>query len=83
MQTLNASIGPEGAVVDVLVGLAAAHLHVVRSAGQPVPAPVSVRGLIDTGAEVSCVDGQILSPLIAVGLALRHFVFANFQPRAG
>jgi hypothetical protein len=82
MRTLTASIGTEGAVLDVQVGLAAADLQLLRNAGCPVPTPMAARALIDTGAEVSCVDVQLLDPLRAVGVAPQRFVFANF-PAAG
>jgi hypothetical protein len=82
MRTLTASIGPEGAVLDVQVGLAAADLQLLHTAGRPVPTPAVARALVDTGAEVSCVDSQLLDALRAVGVAPQRFVFANF-PAAG
>jgi hypothetical protein len=82
MHTLSGPIGPEGALVDVLIGLSAPAVQVLRNAGSPVPPPVSARALLDTGAEVSGADPAVLTPLAAHGLQPLRFVFANL-PAAG
>jgi hypothetical protein len=83
MQTLNIPIGPEGPLVDVLIGLAATAVQTLRSQGRPVPSPVTARGLIDTGAEVSCADPQLLAPLVSAGLQVGRYVFANAPALGG
>ena len=53
MPYLTGPIGPDGAVVDVLVGVPAVRAGLLRKAGFPVPAAVPVRALVDTGASLS------------------------------
>lgn len=82
MQTLIVPIEPEGVLVNVLVNLSAADLRTLRNAGRPVPTPLSLGALIDTGAEVSCMDAQALAPLVLAGLIPKRYVMANL-PAAG
>jgi hypothetical protein len=58
MYTLKGPILPEGALVDVLVGLAEADCQALRSAGRPVPVSQRARALIDIGADMSCATGS-------------------------
>lgn len=83
MHTLHAPVTEDGALVEVLVGLAAPDLLALRHAGRPVPNAVSVRAVLDTAAEVSCVDPQVLTPLAAVGATLLRFVLANVPALGG
>ena len=48
-----------------------------------MPLPIVLRALIDTGADVSCVDKGILAPLIALGLKPNRLVFANVPATGG
>jgi len=82
MNTVSFTINSAGPLVEVHFGLPAAKVHALRRAGRVVPSPVIVRALIDTGADVSCIDKGILAPLIALGLKPNRFVFANL-PAAG
>jgi hypothetical protein len=70
-------------LVEAVIGLAASNVQVLRQAGQAVPAPVTVRALIDTAADVSCVDPQVLAPLVAAGLMPGRYVFANMPAMSG
>jgi hypothetical protein len=83
MQTFTVAIEAEGALIDVLVGLAAKDLLAFRNAGRPIPAPVAVRALIDTGAEASCAEPQVLLPLVAAGIPPSRFVIANVPALGG
>lgn len=83
MHTLNVPIEPEGPVVNVLVGLNAADVRILRMAGRPVPQPLSLRALIDTGAEVSCVDAQAIAPLVLLGVTPVRYVIANLPVAGG
>ena len=83
MRTLNGSLQPEGARVDVQLGLAAANVLALRNAGRPIPAAIPARALIDTGAEVTCADPQVLAPLTSAGLRPTRFVFANLPATGG
>jgi hypothetical protein len=82
MHTLNAPIGADGILLDILVGHANANVLLLRRSGRPIPAAVALRALVDTGAEISCVDQQALAPLVAQGLQLGRIVLANL-PAAG
>jgi hypothetical protein len=82
MRTLNAAIQPDGALVDVLVGLSATDVQVLRNARRPIPTPHPVRAMIDSGAEVSCVNPVVLASLRTAGLSAKRFVFTNV-PAAG
>jgi len=63
MTILNGDIEPEGALVDVLIGLSGTELHRLRLASSPIPAAVQLRGVLDTGAECTCIDLQAAGPL--------------------
>lgn len=60
-------ISPNGALVNLLVGVSAPRAQALAGAGQPVPAPVLVVGLIDTGA-----SGLAIDPTILQGLGLQQ-----------
>src|SRR5262245_12554778 len=83
MRSLHASIEAEGILIPVLVGFSAADVLKMRRMAKPIPTPVTVRALIDTGAEVSCVDPASLAPLLAAGLEHKRFVFANAPALGG
>jgi hypothetical protein len=73
MPRLSGSLQPTGALVAVEVGLTRFDILNLRKAGRPIPAPVSLQTLLDTGAECSCVDRHALAslalPLRLIGLA--------------
>jgi hypothetical protein len=54
---------PDGLFVDVLIGLDGATTAALLAAGQPIPAPIRARSLIDTGSDVTVVSGSILARL--------------------
>jgi hypothetical protein len=57
MAVLNGALSiPDGALVDVLIGVGRPHRQFLRTSGNPIPAPIRLRGLIDSGAECTCVD---------------------------
>jgi hypothetical protein len=64
MPVLNGTIEPEGALVDVLVGLSRTEIRRLHQAARPVPAPVTLRALLDTGADCACIDLQAAAPLV-------------------
>lgn len=53
MPYLTGPIGPEGAVIDVLVGVPTVRAELLRKNNFPVPTAVPVRALVDTGASIS------------------------------
>jgi hypothetical protein len=63
MPTIIGPVDPDGAFVSVLVGVSAATATSLHMALRPVPAPVSARALLDTGAEMTCVDVALIRHL--------------------
>jgi hypothetical protein len=68
--------------VDVAIGLRESLANALAASGMMVPVRVRVRGLIDTGAEITCID-----PAIRVALELeatgRLFPRVPFGPSQG
>ncbi len=80
MPVLRGRLQPDGAVVDVQVGWSAARIHQLRLAQRPVPPAIDTRALVDTGAEISCVDGLLIQRL---GLPLAQLALANIPALGG
>jgi len=80
MPVLIAPLTAEGALVDVRIGWSDAAAKALRTALRPVPPPVDVRALIDSGAESSCVDPAVTQ---ALGLPVGGFVMANVPAHGG
>jgi hypothetical protein len=66
-------VTPDGPLVRILLGPSRSQVHSLRLAGRPLPQPVELTALVDTGAEVSAVDPGVITglglPLKAAGLA--------------
>jgi hypothetical protein len=58
---------PDGLFVDVVIGLDAKAMRSLQLAGQPIPPPVQVRGLLDTGADATAISAACAKRL---GLAI-------------
>jgi len=71
---LRESLDREGALVSILVGLSDSSIRRLRSQFQPIPQPVECRALLDTGAEITCVDSRLVESL---NLVDGGFSFAN------
>lgn len=52
-----------GPIVNALVGVSHSDREAFLATSQPVPAPISIRALIDTGASHTCVDPAVLEAL--------------------
>jgi hypothetical protein len=63
MPILTLQLVPEGAVVDLAIGVSVPRTSALRNANQPVPSPIQIRALIDTGASITCIEAQALQPL--------------------
>jgi predicted aspartyl protease len=59
--TLN--IGPLGPVLTAVIGVSAARAAALAAASQPLPNPVVIKALVDTGASCTCVDPGKVAPL--------------------
>jgi hypothetical protein len=53
----------DGLAPQVLIGLNGNETALLLAAGQPIPAPVSARALVDSGTNVTCVASRILQQL--------------------
>jgi hypothetical protein len=60
---LNLTVGPAGPMIDVLIGVTRARASALQMAKFPVPPPVPLRLLIDTGASGTCIEAGLLKPL--------------------
>jgi hypothetical protein len=67
-------------LVDIQVGWSTSQAHSLRLAQQPVLPPSDARALLDTGAEVTCVDTSLLQQL---GLPLAQVALANVPAVGG
>src|ERR1700757_152145 len=63
MPKLAFPVLPAGLLVDVVIGLDKDTIAAQIAAGQPVTAPLLVRGEIDTGTNVTAVSASILRGL--------------------
>jgi hypothetical protein len=60
MPYLTGQILLNGAILDLVLAVSSPRAQALRVAGQPVPQSVSLRGLIDLGADSTFVDTQHL-----------------------
>ena len=63
MPCITVSNGQYGPTLNVLIGPSLPLQQVLQAAGQPVPPPVSVVLLVDTGATLTVVDAALIQPL--------------------
>lgn len=80
MPTLSSRLEPAGAVVDLEIGWSAGGVRTQRAALRPVPPSIHARGLIDSGAEASCVDSRLIN---ALGLSLLSYKLVNLAAAGG
>ncbi len=73
MPQITGSLSVQGAMVEVVVGLARSDVQRLRQALQPIPQARKLRALIDTGAQVTYLDpsvvGALTLPWSTLGLA--------------
>ena len=69
----------DGATIRVWIGLSDREVRRLRATGSPIPQPVEVLALLDTGAQVSCIDPDVLA---RVPLDFYGFTQVN-MPAAG
>jgi hypothetical protein len=80
MPVIKGPIQAEGALVDVELGWSASRVRQLRAALRPVPSPVRAKALLDTGAEMTCVDSPLIQML---GLPFGGTVTANVPAHGG
>lgn len=80
MPVLKGVLQPDGAVVDVQVCWSAGQVRQLRQAHRPVPPALDARALVDTGAEITCMDSALVHQL---DLPLAHLALANVPAIGG
>jgi hypothetical protein len=80
MPVLTGVLQPDGALVDIALGWSAVGAQQQRTALRPVPPALPARALVDTGAEMNCVDAALIHQL---GLPLAGFVATNLPAHGG
>ncbi len=82
MPQLTISIGPDGPVVDVRVGLSGPRLSAIIAARLKPANPIGERALIDTGASCTCIDHTVVKALglTPTGTTLIHSASTGGAP---
>lgn len=63
MAHLRLPLTANGLTLPVMIGLPAPAIISLKASGQPLPAPITVRGVIDTGTDVTAVAPNLLLQL--------------------
>lgn len=63
MPILNLPLSPDGAILDVLIGVSEPRRQALAVAGQQIPPPIPIRALVDIGATTTSIVASILQPL--------------------
>ena len=63
MPSLTLAFAPEGPILQILVYASAPRRAALKAAGMPIPKPISINVLVDTGASSTCVDSSQLAKL--------------------
>jgi hypothetical protein len=56
-------MGPEGPILNALVGVSSARRQALTQLNQPIPPPKGIRALVDTGASCTCIDPAVFQSL--------------------
>jgi predicted aspartyl protease len=63
MPSITVPIGPDGPIVTVAVAVSHPRQEAMKKGGLPIPGAQFVRGLIDTGASITCIDHAVITKL--------------------
>src|SRR5437899_286408 len=63
MPHLTFSTSPDGPVLQILIGMNGKGMATLLAAGRPIPAPCTVRGLIDSGTDITGVAPWVFGQL--------------------
>ena len=80
MPFLRGLLRPEGALVEVRLSWSAVQIRRLRQARRPVPPVIDAQALLDTGAEITCVDELLVQHL---SLPLAQVTLANVPMLGG
>jgi hypothetical protein len=67
MPTLTFPVQKDGLVVGVMIGMDSANCQALQQSGQPIPRPILVQGIMDTGTDATAVAHRLIH---ALGLPL-------------
>jgi hypothetical protein len=59
MPRLDVTIGPNGPIIEVRLWVVPEDAAKLAAAGLPIPQPISVTGLVDTGAQVTAIQRSL------------------------
>ncbi len=81
MPHLTLALTSDGLEMAVMIGLTGKDIADLVATGQPVPRPILLRGVIDTGTNITVVAAAALSPfgLLPMGSGMAHTVSGS-QP---
>src|SRR5262245_50646196 len=81
MPHLTFASSPDGPALQVLIGVNGRGSAALLAAGQPIPTPVWVRALLDTGTDITCVAPACLRRLglTGIGSSSTHTVGGSFK----
>ena len=77
MNTFQDALDPLGPLIDISINLSRSIYLGLRQSSRPVPQSVTVRALIDTGADVTLLDSGVLAPLLPFGLKHQRMWHVN------
>lgn len=77
MNTHHDAVAGQGPLIRIAINLPAAALHQLRAQRQPLPPPVEVLALVDTGADVTVVDPDVVARLVLSGLLPGQMLYVN------
>lgn len=63
MPHFTLQISPGGPILTAVVTVSQPKAAALQAAQQPLPQPVSIRALVDTGASCTCIDPSVLQSL--------------------
>lgn len=83
MPHFTLSIGPDGPMLDAVVAVSEGRGLSLQAANQPLPSPVKIRALLDTGASCTCVDPSVPAALglTPTGIAQLTVASGATEPR--
>jgi hypothetical protein len=82
MPFVTLPVSRDGAMIDLSVALSTPRIEAMKKAGRPFPSPMTIRGLIDTGASLSAVDPRVIQGLglAPTGSTLIHSASSGATP---
>jgi hypothetical protein len=82
MPFVTLPIGRDGPMIDLAVALSTPRIEALKKAGRPFSPPVTIRGLIDTGASLSAIDPFVIQKLslTPTGSTLIHSASSGATP---